>query len=102
MVSTFEMSLFITLVKIRATTESPDLVIPNKNCDFKHQLSKRHFVCVKITLLIMLEKFPAMHTKEKKKVLTSASMNSFQNLPELGNCVTSRSYVFLALSMGWF
>lgn len=29
-------------------------------------------------------------------------MNSFQNLPELGNCMTSRSYVFLALSMGWF
>lgn len=65
---------------------------------------KNDICCVKITLLIMLEKHPShAHEEEKKKeILTSASMKSFQNLPELGNCVTSRSYVFLALSMGWF
>lgn len=46
-----------------------------------------------------------MHTcscEKLIKILTSASMNSFQNLPELGNWATSRSYVFLALSIGWF
>lgn len=38
----------------------------------------------------------------EKWILTSASMYSFQNLPELGNWATSLSYVFLALSIGWF
>lgn len=78
-------------------------VILNKNCDFKlHGRKETFWLCENHIVDHVRKKNPAMHTKKKKKVLTSASMNSFQNLPELGNCETSRSYVFLALSMGWF
>lgn len=72
------------------------------NCDFK-RVDETSCVWCENHAVDHVWKIPShAHSREKKKVLTSASMKSFQNLPELGNCVTRRSYVFLALSMGWF